>query len=119
MVANFPPFVRTVAALKLNFFAAYTFTYVSEDDFELPESAFLTCRFWLIDARWKFRRCDNAIEVFNHAPQYRSGKEKDFCAFGWSGCKRSLQEDQTYSKAGLILSAARQLRSWEDRHWHD
>jgi len=26
---------------------------------------------------------------------------------------------QTYSMAGLILTAMRLSRSWEDRHWHD
>jgi GH15 family glucan-1,4-alpha-glucosidase len=26
--------------------------YASEDDFGLPETAFLVCRFWLIDVLW-------------------------------------------------------------------
>ena len=27
--------------------------YVAEDDFGKPETAFMICRFWLIDAKWE------------------------------------------------------------------
>jgi hypothetical protein len=54
--------------------------YVGSDDFGLPETAFLICRFWLIGALW------------GNFPQ-------------------------TYSMAGLLPTAMRLSRSWEDRYW--
>ena len=38
--------------------------YVSPDDFGLPEDAFLTCRFWLIDAWWSLGRREEAHDLF-------------------------------------------------------
>jgi GH15 family glucan-1,4-alpha-glucosidase len=91
--------------------------YASEDDFGLPETAFLACRFWLIDVLWDLGRCEQARDMFNDALKYRN-------RYGL------LTEDvhpltgelwgnfpQTYSMAGLILTATRLSRSWEDRFW--
>ena len=93
--------------------------YVAEDDFGLPESAFLICRFWLIDAWWKLDRREEAIDMFNDALRYRN-------RYGLLAEDVHLQTGelcgnfpQTYSMAGLILTAMRLSRSWEDRYWHD
>jgi len=49
--ANDPRFMRTVDAIERELLRGqHVMRYVSEDDFGLPESAFLICRFWLIDA---------------------------------------------------------------------
>jgi hypothetical protein len=77
--------------------------YASPDDFGMPESAFLICRFWLIDAWWAAGRKQEARDLFVDALQYRN-------RYGL------LSEDiqihtgelwgnfpQTYSMAGLIL----------------
>ena len=91
--------------------------YVGSDDFGLPETAFLICRFWLIDALWLISRRDEARERFIEALKLRN-------RYGL------LSEDvhpttsalwgnfpQTYSMAGLVLTAMRLSRSWEGRYW--
>ena len=81
--------------------------YSGADDFGLPETAFLICRFWLIDALWAIGRKEDARDMFVDALKLRN-------SYGL------LSEDvhpvtgelwgnfpQTYSMAGLILSAMR------------
>jgi GH15 family glucan-1,4-alpha-glucosidase len=88
--------------------------YAAEDDFGLPESAFLACQFWYIDALASIGRSDQARELFGDLLNRRN-------AFGM------LSEDlhpatgelwgnipQTYSMAGLINSAMTLSRRWED-----
>ena len=78
--------------------------YVAADDFGLPETAFLICRFWLIDAMWEIGRRDEARDMFVDALELRN-------RYGL------LSEDvhpvtgklwgnfpQTYSMSGLILT---------------
>ncbi len=115
-----PRFVRTVGAIERELLRGkHVMRYVAKDDFGEPEAAFLICRFWLIDVWWKLGRREEAIEMFDDALRYRN-------RYGL------LSEDvdprtgelcgnfpQTYSMAGLILTAMRLSRSWEDRHWHD
>jgi len=93
--------------------------YASEDDCGSPESAFLFCRFRLMDAWRKLGRRDEATDMFNDALQYRS-------RHGLFAEDVRLQTDQlcgncsqTYSLVVLILLATRLLRNWEDRYWHD
>jgi GH15 family glucan-1,4-alpha-glucosidase len=118
--ADDPRFVRTVAAVERELLRdKHVMRYVSEDDFGVPESAFLICRFWLIDAWWKLGRRDEAIDMFNDALTYRN-------RYGLLAEDIHIQTGrlcgnfpQTYSMAGLILTAMRLSRSWEDRYWHD
>ena len=75
----------------------------------MPETAFLICRFWLIDAWWSIGRREEARELFLDALRHRN-------RYGL------LSEDihpqtgalwgnfpQTYSMAGLILTAMRSV----------
>ena len=115
-----PRFVRTVDGIEEELLRGNRVIHsASEDDFGLLESVFLICRFWLIDARWKLGRCEEALDMFNDALRYRNRYGR-------------LAEDihlrtgrlcgifpQTYSTAGVILTAMRVSRSWEDRYWHD
>jgi len=91
--------------------------YSSADDFGLPETAFLICRFWLVDALWAIGRKEDARDMFIDALKLRN-------SYGL------MSEDvhpvtnelwgnfpQTYSMAGIILSAIRLSKSWEDRYW--
>jgi GH15 family glucan-1,4-alpha-glucosidase len=113
-----PRFVSTVEAigreLRRDF---HVMRYVAADDFGLPETAFLICRFWLIDAMWEIGRRDEAREMFTDALRLRN-------------CYGLLSEDvhpvtgklwgnfpQTYSMSGLILTAIKLSRSWGDRYW--
>jgi GH15 family glucan-1,4-alpha-glucosidase len=116
--ADDPRFVRTVAAMERELVREkHVMRYADADDFGLPVTAFLICRFWLIDAWWSLGRIDAARELFEDALAHRN-------RYGL------LSEDldpqtgalwgnfpQTYSMAGLILSAMRLSRSWEDRYW--
>jgi GH15 family glucan-1,4-alpha-glucosidase len=117
--ANDPRFVRTVDTIEHELLRGkHVMRYVSKDDFGLPESAFLICRFWLIDAWWKLGRREDAVEMFNDALQYRNRYgllAEDVHLKTGEACGNF---PQTYSMAGLILTAMRLSRSWEDRYWH-
>jgi GH15 family glucan-1,4-alpha-glucosidase len=116
--SNDPRFAKTVSAIEKELFQHNNvMRYATADDFGLPETAFLVCRFWLIDAWWSLGRREEARELFADALERRN-------RYGL------LSEDidpqtgqlwgnfpQTYSMAGLILSAMRLSRSWEDRYW--
>lgn len=108
-------FVRTFTAigkhLKRN---GFLMRYVAEDDFGLPETAFLACQFWYIDALAALGRKDEAREMFAELLARRN-------AFGL------LSEDihpmsgelwgnlpQTYSMAGIVNTARLLSRSWQD-----
>ena len=42
------------------------------DDFGMPVTAFLICRFWLIDALWSLGRREAARDLFTDALQHRN-----------------------------------------------
>jgi GH15 family glucan-1,4-alpha-glucosidase len=88
--------------------------YTNEDDFGAPETAFLVCNFWYIDALASIGRIDEARQMFVDLLGRRN-------AFGL------LSEDihpetgalwgnipQTYSMAAIIDSAMRLSVKWED-----
>ena len=109
-------FVRAVDAVEHEpSRGKHVMRYASEDDFGLPESAFLICRFWLIDAWWKLDRRYEAIDMFNDALQYRKRcgllAEDVHLQTGQldGGLRRAC------SVAGLISTAMRLSRSWEGR----
>jgi GH15 family glucan-1,4-alpha-glucosidase len=88
--------------------------YTNDDGFGTPETAFLVCYFWYIDALAAIGRRDEAGALFIDLLAHRN-------AFGL------LSEDihpetgalwgnipQTYSMAGIINSAMRLSVRWED-----
>ncbi len=96
----------------------FVMRYVEADDFGKPSNAFLLCTFWYIDALASVGRRDEALELFNNV-------------LGRRNHVGLLSEDidprtgelwgnfpQTYSQVGLILSAMRLSRSWEEGLWH-
>jgi GH15 family glucan-1,4-alpha-glucosidase len=116
--ADDPRFISTVKAMERELLREkHVMRYAAADDFGLPATAFLICRFWLVDAWWSLGRRAEAHDLFVDALAHRN-------RYGL------LSEDidpqtgalwgnfpQTYSMAGLILSAMRLSRSWEDRYW--
>jgi GH15 family glucan-1,4-alpha-glucosidase len=116
--ADDPRFASTVAAMERELLRErHVMRYAGADDFGIPMTAFLICRFWLVDAWWSLGRRDDANDLFLDALKHRN-------RYGL------LSEDidpqtgmlwgnfpQTYSMAGLILTAMRLSRSWEDRYW--
>ncbi|HEY3223297.1 MAG TPA: glycoside hydrolase family 15 protein [Pseudolabrys sp.] len=113
-----PRYVATVDAIAHELRrGSHVMRYVAADDFGLPESAFLICRFWLIDAMWEIGRREEALDMFVDALRIRN-------RYGL------LPEDvhpvtgelwgnfpQTYSMSGLTLTAIKLSRSWGDRYW--
>ncbi len=88
--------------------------YTAEDDFGAPETAFLVCNFWYMDALATLGRRGQARDMFTDILDRRN-------AFGL------LSEDihpvtgelwgnfpQTYSMAGIINTAMRLSAGWED-----
>jgi GH15 family glucan-1,4-alpha-glucosidase len=88
--------------------------YTAPDDFGAPETAFLACNFWYMDALTQIGRAGEARELFDSILAHRN-------AYGL------LSEDihpdtgelwgnlpQTYSMAGIINTATRLSSSWEE-----
>lgn len=90
------------------------YRYVEADDFGHPQNAFLVCTFWLVDALAMVGRRDEARELYERL----------------LGCRNSLglmaehidpatgrmwgNFPQTYSMVGIINSAQRLSKRWED-----
>ena len=116
--ASDPRFVSTVNAIDRELKRDLNvMRYTSADDFGLPETAFLICRFWLVDALWAIGRKEDARDMFIDALKLRNSyglmSEDVHPVTGelWGNFP------QTYSMAGIILSAIRLSKSWEDRYW--
>jgi hypothetical protein len=92
--------------------------YVSRDNFAMPESAFLLCRFCLTDAWWKLHHRNDAIEMFSDFLQYRNhyGLLAADLHLKTGEARENLR--QTCPMARLIPAAMRSRR-WEDRYWLD
>lgn len=113
--ADDPRFAPTVNAVgKQLKRGSYLFRYDIADDFGTPENSFTLCTFWYIDALVTIGRRDEARALFENLLQRRT-------ALGL------LSEDidpnsgelwgnfpQTYSMVGLINSAMRLSRPWEN-----
>jgi len=114
-----PRFVSTVAAIEQDLVRGrHVLRYCAADDFGLPESEFLVCRFWLIDALCLLGRHDEARDRFKDALALRN--HYGLFAEDINPQTGALWGNfpQTYSMAGLILSAMRLSKSWEERYWH-
>lgn len=110
-----PRFEGTVAAIEKTLkHGDFIYRYVTEDDFGLPETAFMVCTFWYIDALAAMGRRDEARALFERMLDLRNA-----CGL--------LSEDldpadgtlwgnfpQTYSMVGLINAAVRLSPSWEE-----
>lgn len=116
--AHDPRFVKTVTAMERELLRGkHMMRYASPDDFGMPEAAFLICRYWLIDVYWALGRKEEARDLFVDSLRYRN-------RYGLMSEDIHLQSGelwgnfpQTYSMAGLVLTAMRLSRSWEDRYW--
>jgi GH15 family glucan-1,4-alpha-glucosidase len=116
--ADDPLFLRTLEVTERRLVRdGFVKRYDEADDFGLPETAFIVCSFWYIDALARVGRRDEARAVFE-------------TALSWRNHVGLLSEDvdphtgllwgnfpQTYSQVGLILSAMRLSRSWEEGLW--
>jgi len=113
-----PRFVSTVNAIEKELKRdLHVMRYSGADDFGLPETAFLICRFWLIDALWAIGRKEDARDMFIDALKLRNsyGLMSEDAHPGTKELWGNFP--QTYSMAGMILSGMRLSKSWEDRYW--
>jgi GH15 family glucan-1,4-alpha-glucosidase len=113
--ANDERFVRTCAAIGKELGRnGFIMRYTAEDDFGLPETAFLVCQFWYIDALTAIGRKEEARDLFADVLARRN-------QFGL------LSEDihpvtgelwgnlpQTYSMAGIVNTGRVLSRSWQE-----
>ena len=113
--AKDPRFVRTCEAIGLELMRkGRIMRYVAPDDFGEPQTAFLACNFWYMDALHQIGRTAEARDMFESILASRN-------AYGL------LSEDihpetgelwgnlpQTYSMAGIINTATRLSASWEN-----
>jgi GH15 family glucan-1,4-alpha-glucosidase len=92
--------------------------YRESDDFGKPSNAFLLCTFWYIDALASVGRRQEALELFNNLLTRRNHVGLLSEDIDPSTGELWGNFPQTYSQVGLILSAMRLSRSWEEGLWH-
>ena len=110
-----PRFVATVEAIGRTLRRGdLLLRYDVEDDFGLMHTAFMICGFWYVDALNAIGRRDEALELFERILALRNSfglfsEDADFTTGELWG-----NFPQTYSMVGLINSAVRLSRSWEE-----
>ncbi len=110
-----PRFIATVDAVGAELRRGpYLFRYNNADDFGRPENAFNICTFWYIDALAAIGRKDEARDLFenmlarrNHLGLLSEDIDPETGEL-WGNFP------QTYSMVGLINSAMRLSRTWEE-----
>ena len=94
------------------------FRYLHADDFGVPANTFTMCSFWYVNALAAVGRVDEARAIFEKLLLRRNSAgllSEDIDPVNgelWGNFP------QTYSQVGLILSAMRLSRSWEEGLWH-
>lgn len=113
--ATDPRFVMTVEAIGRSLKKGdLLLRYAAEDDFGMPSTAFVICTFWYIDALHAMGRAEEARAMFDNALALRNqfglfSEDVDFNTGELWG-----NFPQTYSMVGLINTAMRLSKSWED-----
>lgn len=97
----------------------FIYRYDMADDFGKPETAFLVCSFWYVDALAAAGRTEEARAMFGSILSCRN--HLGLLAEDLDPQRNQLWGNfpQTYSHVGLILSAMRLSRSWEHGLWGD
>jgi GH15 family glucan-1,4-alpha-glucosidase len=95
----------------------FVMRYNEADDFGNPETAFLVCTFWYADALALAGRGDEAREIFNATLGIRTAT--GLLSEDVDPASRVLWGNfpQAYSHVGLIHSATRLSRGWEEALW--
>ncbi|MBI2213755.1 MAG: glycoside hydrolase family 15 protein [Acidobacteria bacterium] len=115
LAADDPRFECTLAAIERSLMKdGFIFRYVQQDDFGTPETAFLVCTFWYIDALAATGQREKARAIFETLLSCRN--PLGLFSEDIDPASRTLWGNfpQTYSMVGLINSAMRLSRSWEE-----
>jgi len=113
--ADDPRFAGTVAAIERELKRGdFIFRYARPDDFGEPQTAFLVCSFWYVDALAALGRRDEARALFEKLLACRTSL--GLLSEDLDPATRTLWGNfpQTYSMVGLINSAVRLSKSWEE-----
>jgi GH15 family glucan-1,4-alpha-glucosidase len=113
--ASDPRFAGTVAAIEKHLLkGGFLFRYVTPDDFGRPETAFIICSFWYVDALHALGRHDEARALFERLLTCRN--RHGLLSEDLDPTTGELWGNfpQTYSMVGLINSARKLSRSWEE-----
>lgn len=113
--ADDPRFIATVEAIGRDLTRGdLLLRYATQDDFGYMHTGFLICAFWYVDALHAIGRREEAKELFGRILTRRN-------SFGLLSEDADLTTGelwgnfpQTYSMVGMINSAMRLSRSWED-----
>jgi GH15 family glucan-1,4-alpha-glucosidase len=115
LAADDPRFAGTVAAIERQLRRGeFIFRYARSDDFGEPQNAFVICSFWYIDALAALGRREEARALFETLLACRN--HLGLLSEDIDPASRTLWGNfpQTYSMVGLINSAVRLSRSWEE-----
>jgi GH15 family glucan-1,4-alpha-glucosidase len=110
-----PRFISTVEAVERHLRKGnLLLRYASEDDFGVPSTGFVVCTFWYVDALHAIGRIKEARAIFDSIIELQN-------SFGLFSEDVDLNSGelwgnfpQTYSLVGLINSAMRLSKKWED-----
>ncbi len=115
LAASDPRFAGTVAAIEQRLRRKnHMMRYVRQDDFGSPENAFTICTFWYIDALEALGRRDEARALYQNLLACRN--HVGLLSEDLNPASHELWGNfpQTYSLVGLILSAMRLSKPWEE-----
>lgn len=113
--ASDPRFVSTVEAIGRELRVGdLLFRYRTIDDFGLPTHAFTTCSFWYVNALAAIGRRTEARAIFERLLAYRNSRGLLSEHIDPSTGEHWGNYPQAYSMVGVISSAMRLSRAWEE-----
>ena len=110
-----PRFHGTVAAVERELREEdHVYRYRRKDDFGAPETSFTICSFWMVEALAATGRREEARDMFERLLAHRSsqGLLSEGLHVGTGELWGNFP--QTYSLVGLVRSAMKLSRSWQD-----
>ena len=115
LAADDPRFVATVSAIEQRLKVGdYIFRYTKTDDFGQPETAFLVCTFWYINALQAIGRREDARALFEKLLSRRTRLGLLSEDIDPESGQLLGNFPQTYSMVGIITCAMRLSKRWED-----
>jgi len=113
-----PTFLRTMEVIEQRLMRDdLIMRYDEPDDFGRPETAFLVCSLWYVDALVAIGQREKAGKIFRRILANRNHLGLLSEDLDTSTGKLWGNIPQTFSMVGIILSAMRLSRSWEEGLW--
>jgi GH15 family glucan-1,4-alpha-glucosidase len=113
-----PRFLGTLAAVEKYLRRGdHLLRYAEPDDFGRPETSFTVCTFWYIDALAAVGRLAEAREIFARLLACRNPAGLLSEDIDPESLELWGNFPQTYSMVGIIVSALRLSKSWEEAFW--